>query len=151
MKSVLPYVLVKQLQVFYGYCLFKYPKEKSLLHKLHRPAKYIKNKHSANKATATENKHPGEIPSRISLALRKIMRSQTHSLSMEKQVTGPSALQVAVLKISLQEGKQCTHVSLEKLYVISTYIYIRQHPVSETFENCHLTCLRFCCYRAGII
>lgn len=36
------------------------------------------------------------------------MSSQTHSLSMEKQVTGPSAAQVAVLKTSLQEEKHCT-------------------------------------------
>lgn len=35
-------------------------------------------------------------------------RRQTHSLSMEKQVTGPSAAQVAVLKTSLPEEEQCT-------------------------------------------
>lgn len=38
----------------------------------------------------------------------RIWTCQTHSLSMEKQVTGPSAVQVAVLKTSLQEEKHCS-------------------------------------------
>lgn len=127
-KSVLQYVLVKQLQVLYGNCLFKYPDEKGR----HCYCASInewqaKSKHSANKATVTEGGYTGGTPSRISLSrnnsrrcrarlnrnitfvyTQNWMSSQTHSLSMEKQVTGPSAAQVAVLKTSLQEEKHCT-------------------------------------------
>lgn len=96
-KIVLQYVLVKKLQVFDGNGLFEYPekKEQAVVIKL-----CTKNK--------TKQWNTAGIPSWINSCW---VKSQTHSLSMEKQVTGPSAVQVAVLKTSLQRGKNIAKVN----------------------------------------
>lgn len=88
-------VLVKQLQVFYGNCLFKYPEGKQQKH-CKRGNKYTK---------GTLFITAGPAPPREITMNEK--QSRTHSLSMEKQVTGPSAVQVAVLNTSLQEDQHC--------------------------------------------
>lgn len=54
---------------------------------------------------------------------KNFKESQTHSLSMEKQVTGPSAVQVAVLKTSLQENKHCI-CQLWKTVTVCHTVYI---------------------------
>lgn len=106
MKVVLQHVLVKKLQVFYRNGLLKHPKKKVLLMKpcieriffLKKAAVTWIGRANRSCFSVSAGVTAAELPG--NLAENKC---QTHSLSMEKQVTGPSAAQVAVLSTSLRE------------------------------------------------
>lgn len=61
---------------------------------------------------------------------------QTHSLSMEKQVTGPSAVQVAVLKTSLQEEKKTLHMSTQEMTSVNTCVSMNIISVRNLRKLC---------------
>lgn len=90
-------VLIKQFQVFNGDGLFKNPKKMKLFTfcTAHKETKKV------NKLQKRQKKKKWHH-----LYIKAPFSVWTYSLSMEKQVTGPSAVQVAVLKTSLEMDKR---------------------------------------------